>query len=149
MEVILLEKMVNLGALGDKIKVKSGYARNYLIPQGKATVATSQKMAEFEARRAELEERANEQLQAARARGEALSKLMVSIPHKAGEEGRLFGSVGVHNIAEAICAAGIAVDKHEIRLPSGAIRQLGDFDIQIALHTDVVITLSIKIVAES
>lgn len=149
MEVILLEKVANLGVLGDKVSVKSGYARNYLIPQGKATAATEKKIAEFEARRAELERLAAEKLQAAQARGEAIAKLAVTIAHKAGEEGRLFGSVGVHNIAEAITAAGVEVGKHEIRMPNGAIRHIGDYDIDIALHADVVIAFPIKIVAES
>jgi len=148
MEVILLEKVANLGVLGDKVSVKSGYARNYLIPQGKATAATDKKIAEFEARRAELEKINLEKLQAAQARGEVLAKLHISIAHKAGEEGRLFGSVGTHNIAEAITATGVEVGKHEIRMPHGAIRHIGDYDVDIALHTDVVVTLSIKVVAE-
>lgn len=149
MEVILLEKVANLGVLGDKVSVKNGYARNYLIPQGKAAPATDKKMAEFEARRVELEKAAAEKLQAAQARGEAIAKLTIAIAHKAGDEGRLFGSVGTHAIAEAITAAGLEVGKHEIRLPDGAIRHVGDYDIDIALHTDVVITLPIKIVAEA
>jgi large subunit ribosomal protein L9 len=148
MEVILLEKTANLGNLGDKVTIKAGYGRNYLIPQGKAVPATPKKIREFEERRAELEKQAAEKLAAATARGEALSKLNVSIAHKTGDEGRLFGSVGTQNIADAITAAGIKVEKHEIRLPNGVIRNIGEYDIAINLHTDVVITLPVKVVAE-
>jgi large subunit ribosomal protein L9 len=149
MEVILLEKIANLGNLGDKVTIKSGYGRNYLVPQGKAVAATAKKIAEFEARRAELEKAAAEKLNAAQKLGNELSKLAVVITHKAGDEGRLFGSVGTHNIAEAITAAGIAVEKQQIRLPHGAIRQIGEYLIDINLHSDVVVTLSIKIAAEA
>jgi large subunit ribosomal protein L9 len=149
MEVILLEKIAKLGNLGDKVTIKSGYGRNYLVPQGKAVVATANKIAEFEARRAELEKAAQERLNAAQARAEALQKLQVVITHKAGDEGRLFGSVGTHNIAEAITEAGVAVEKQEIRLPHGALRHVGEFPIDIHLHSDVVVTLLIKIAAEA
>lgn len=149
MEVILLEKIAKLGSLGDKVTIKSGYGRNYLVPQGKAVVATANKIAEFEARRAELEKAAQERLNAAQARAEALQKLQVVITHKAGDEGRLFGSVGTHNIAEAITEAGVAVEKQEIRLPHGALRHVGEFPIDIHLHSDVVVTLPIKIAAEA
>lgn len=149
MEVILLEKIANLGNLGDKVSIKSGYGRNYLVPQGKAVAATAKKIAEFEARRAELEKAAAEKLSAAQKLGNELTKLQIVIAHKAGDEGRLFGSVGTHNIAEAITAAGIAVEKHQIRLPHGAIRQIGDYPIDISLHSDVIVTLTIKIVAEA
>lgn len=148
MEVILLEKIANLGSLGDKVTIKAGYGRNYLIPTGKAVAATQQKIAEFEARRAELEKAAAEKLAAAQARGDAISKLKIVITHKAGDEGRLFGSVGTHNIAEAITAAGVAVEKSEIRLPHGAIRHVGEFPIDINLHSDVVVTLPVTIAAE-
>ena len=148
MEVILLEKIANLGNLGDRVTIKAGYGRNFLIPQGKAAKATAAKIKEFEERRAELEKQAAEKLAAATARGEAISKLTVSIAHKTGDEGRLFGSVGTHNIAEAITAAGVKVEKHEVRLPNGVIRQVGEYDIAINLHTDVVVTLPIKIVSE-
>lgn len=148
MEVILLEKIANLGGLGDKVTIKAGYGRNYLIPTGKAVAATKQKIAEFEARRAELEKAAAEKLAAAQARAEALGKLQIVITHKAGEEGRLFGSVGTHNIAEAITAAGVAVQKSEIRLPHGTIRHVGEFPVDITLHSDVTITLPITIAAE-
>ncbi|CAA9890539.1 50S ribosomal protein L9 [Candidatus Methylobacter favarea] len=149
MEVILLEKIANLGNLGDKVAIKSGYGRNYLIPQGKAVAATAKKMAEFEARRAELEKAEIEKLNAAQARANALSKIQIVITHKAGDEGKLFGSVGTQNIADAITEAGCAVEKHEIRLPQGAIRQIGEYPIDITLHTDVVVTMPIKIAAEA
>ena len=149
MEVILLEKVANLGNLGDKVTIKNGYGRNYLIPQKKAVPATAQKIAEFEQRRAELEKLAADKLAAATARGAAISKLAIVIAHKAGEEGKLFGSVGTQTIADAITAAGETVYKHEIRLPGGVIRHIGDYDIAINLHTDVTISLPIKIVAEA
>ncbi|WP_446811911.1 50S ribosomal protein L9 [Methylomonas sp. 2BW1-5-20] len=148
MEVILLEKTANLGNLGDKVTIKAGYGRNYLIPQGKAVPATPKKIREFEERRAELEKQAAEKLAAANARGEAISKLNVSIAHKTGDEGRLFGSVGTQNIADAITAAGVKVEKHEVRLPNGVIRNIGEYDIAINLHTDIVVTLPVKVVAE-
>jgi large subunit ribosomal protein L9 len=149
MEVILLEKVANLGNLGDKVSIKSGYGRNYLVPQGKAVPATSAKIAEFEARRAELEKAAAERLQAAKDRGEKISKLAIVIAHKAGDEGRLFGSIGTHNIAEAFTAAGVVVEKQEIRMPNGVIRQIGEFNIDISLHTDVTVTVAVTVVAEA
>ena len=149
MEVILLEKIANLGNLGDRVTIKSGYGRNYLVPQGKAVAATAKKIVEFEARRAELEKAAAEKLSAAQKLGNELSKLEVVITHKAGDEGRLFGSVGTLNIAEAITEAGIAVEKHQIRLPHGTIRHIGDYSIAINLHSDVIVTLSIKVAAEA
>jgi large subunit ribosomal protein L9 len=149
MEVILLEKIANLGNLGDKVSIKSGYGRNYLVPQGKAVPATTKKIAEFEERRAELEKAAAEKLSTAQKLGTELTKLQIEIAHKAGDEGRLFGSIGTHNIAEAITAAGIAVEKHQIRLPHGAIRHIGEYPIDINLHSDVIVTLTIKVVAEA
>ncbi|MDD5460406.1 MAG: 50S ribosomal protein L9 [Methylococcales bacterium] len=149
MEVILLEKIANLGNLGDKVTIKAGYGRNYLVPKGKAVAATAKKIAEFEARRAELEKAAAEKLSAAQKVANELGKLNVVITHKAGDEGRLFGSVGTHNIAEAITAAGIPVEKHQIRLPHGAIRQVGEYPIDINLHSDVVVTLPVKVAAEA
>ena len=149
MEVILLEKVANLGNLGDKVIIKSGYGRNYLVPQGKAVPATATKIAEFEARRAELEKAAAEKLNAAQKLGNELNKLQIVITQKAGDEGRLFGSVGTHNIAEAITVAGIAIEKHQIRLPNGAIRHIGEYPIDINLHSDVIVTLTIKIAAEA
>lgn len=148
MEVILLEKIANLGNLGDKVTIKTGYGRNYLIPQGKAVAATASKIAEFETRRAELEKAATEKLLAAQSRAEALAKLNIVIAHKAGDEGRLFGSVGTHNIAEAIVAAGGDIEKHEVRLPHGTIRHVGEYDVALHLHTDVNPTISVKVVAE-
>jgi len=149
MEVILLEKIANLGNLGDKVVIKSGYGRNYLVPYGKAVPATVTKIAEFEARRAELEKAAAEKLNAAQARATALGKLQVVIAHKAGDEGKLFGSVGTQTIADAITEAGVAVEKHEIRLPQGVIRQIGEYQIDIHCHTDVVVKMPIKIAAEA
>lgn len=148
MEVILLEKVANLGNLGDKVTIKSGFGRNYLIPQGKATAATAIKIAEFETRRAELEKAAAEKLTAAQARATSLGKLEIVISHKAGDEGKLFGSVGTQNIADAITEAGSAVAKHEIRLPDGVIRHTGEYSIDVQLHSDVVSTLAINIIAE-
>jgi large subunit ribosomal protein L9 len=145
MEVILLEKIANLGNLGDKVKIKAGYGRNYLVPQGKAVPATAQKIAEFEARRAELENVAAERLAKAQAEAEKLGNMKIVITHKAGDEGRLFGSVGAHNIVEAVNAAGGNLEKQQIRLPYGTIRQVGDYDIDISLHSDVTVTLSIRI----
>lgn len=149
MEVILLEKISNLGNLGDKVNIRAGYGRNYLIPQGKAAPATAKKIAEFEARRAELEKAAAEKLAAAQARLAALGKLEIVIAHKAGDEGKLYGSVGTQAIAEAITAGGVKVEKHEVRLPNGVIRQIGDYAVDINLHTDAVATMSIKVVAEA
>lgn len=149
MEVILLEKISNLGNLGDKVAIKPGYGRNYLIPQGKAVAATEAKVAEFEQRRAELEKVEAEKLTAAQARADAIGKLEVVIEQKAGDEGKLFGSVGTQDIANAITAAGAEVAKHEVRLPEGVIRTIGEYDIDISLHSDVTQTLNIKIVAEA
>ncbi|MEI7839795.1 MAG: 50S ribosomal protein L9 [Methylococcaceae bacterium] len=149
MEIILLEKIANLGSLGDKVTVKNGYARNYLIPQRKAVVASAKKIAEFEVRRTELEKAANEKLLAAQSRAEVLGKLQIVIAHKAGDEGRLFGSIGTHAIADAIAKAGVAVDKSEIRLPHGTIRHLGDFEVHVHLHADVNAVCAVKITAEA
>lgn len=149
MEVILLEKVVNLGNLGDKVNVKSGYARNFLIPQLKAVMATAAKVAEFEARRAELERVAAEKLAAAQKRADAIGKIEVLIAHKAGDEGKLFGSVGTLDIANAMTAAGATVDKSEVRLPEGIIRQVGEYDIDVNLHADVTVTVNVKVVAEA
>lgn len=148
MEVILLEKIAKLGNLGDKVSIKAGYGRNFLIPQGKAVMATKAKIAEFEARRAELEKAAAEKLLAAQNRAANLAKLEVTIAHKAGDEGRLFGSIGTQAIAEAITAAGEAIQKNEIRLPHGSLRHVGDYDIDLHLHADVDATVKVKIVAE-
>ncbi|MBP1150442.1 MULTISPECIES: 50S ribosomal protein L9 [Methylocaldum] len=148
MEIILLEKIAGLGNLGDKVAVRPGYGRNYLIPQGKAVAATAEKLAEFEKRRAELEKKAAADLAAAQARAEAIGKLAVKIAQKAGEEGRLYGSVGTKDIAEAVTAAGVSIQKHEVRLPSGPIRQAGDYEITVQLHGDVVASVALSIVPE-
>jgi len=145
----LLENIGNLGVLGDKVDVKPGYGRNFLIPQGKAVPATVDNVAKFEARRAELEAAAAETLSAAQARADALAALVaVEIAATAGEEGKLFGSVGTRDIAEALTAAGCEVDKAEVRLPEGAIRELGEFEIMIQLHAEVSTTVAIQIIAE-
>lgn len=149
MEVILLEKVVNLGNLGDKVNVKSGFARNFLVPHKKSVMATKEKIAEFESRRAELERAAAEKLTAAEKRADALSKVEVIITHKAGEEGKLFGSVGTQDIADAVTAAGAAVDKSEVRLPDGIIRHIGDYDVDVNLHADVTVTIKVQIAAEA
>lgn len=149
MEVILLEKIANLGDLGDRVAITSGYGRNYLIPQGKAVAATAEKIEEFEQRLAELEGIAAEKLELATARATALNELNVVITHKAGDGGKLFGSVGTQDIADAITNAGEQVEKHEIRMPDGVIRQTGVYAIDIHLHSDVLVTLSIIIDAEA
>jgi large subunit ribosomal protein L9 len=148
MEVILLEKIENLGALGDRVSVRPGYGRNYLIPKGKAAPATAENIAEFEARRAELEKQAGEALAAAEARREQLADRTITIKAKAGEEGKLFGSVGTADIAQAICEAGVEVERHEIRLPLGAFRQIGEYDVEIHLHTDVNTVIKLLVEAE-
>jgi large subunit ribosomal protein L9 len=149
MDVILLEKVENLGVLGDKVNVKSGYGRNYLIPSGKAVAATKENLEAFEARRAELEKNAAEALAAAEARKAQLEALeVVSIARKAGDEGRLFGSVGTADIAEAVTAAGVELAKREVRLPEGPFHAIGEFEIQVHLHTDVDAVINLAIVAE-
>lgn len=148
MEVILLEKIANLGNLGDKVAVKPGYGRNFLVPHGKAVPATAEKLAEFEKRRAELENKAEDDLKTALSRSEAISKLAIEIVQKAGEEGKLFGSVGTQNIAEAVTEAGVPINKSEVRLPEGVLRHTGDYEISLQLQTDVTVKLALKIVAE-
>lgn len=148
MEIILLEKVNNLGALGDKVKVKAGYARNFLIPTGKATAATAENLARFEARRAELERVAAEQLAKAQARSEQLADLIVTLSVKSGNEGRLFGSVGAADIANAVSAAGIELQKAEVRLSGGVIRQIGEYDVDLHLHTEVKSHIRVNVIAE-
>ncbi|WP_163831761.1 50S ribosomal protein L9 [Spartinivicinus ruber] len=148
MEVILLEKIANLGNLGDKVSVKPGYGRNFLIPFNKAVPATKTNVAEFEARRAELEKVAAENLTAAQKRAEAISELALTLTAKAGDEGKLFGSIGTRDLADAISAAGVEVSKSEIRLPEGPLRHIGEFDVSIHLHTDVDATLKVFVEAE-
>lgn len=149
MEVILLEKIDNLGGLGDKVNVKPGYGRNYLIPSGKAVAATKSNLEQFEARRAELEQQASEALAAAEARKARIEALTgVSVGRKAGDEGRLFGSVGTSDIAAAVSAAGVELSKREVRLPDGPLHTVGEFEIQVHLHTDVDAVLNLSVVAE-
>jgi large subunit ribosomal protein L9 len=148
MQVILLEKVVNLGNLGDIVRVKDGYGRNYLIPQGKAKRATEANKAEFQARRAELEKQQAEQLTAAQARGEKLAGLTLQITQKAGVDGRLFGSVTNYDIAEAINAQGFEVTKSEIRMPEGPLKTVGDHHVSLALHHDVVVDITVSVLGE-
>jgi large subunit ribosomal protein L9 len=149
MEVILLEKVRNLGGLGDQVKVKSGYGRNYLIPKGKAVMATKDNVAMFEERRAELEAKAAEQLSAAEGRAEKLAGLgVVTIVARAGEEGKLFGSVTAADVADAVTAAGVEVAKSEVKMPEGALRQTGEFELMVQLHTDVAQNITVQVVAE-
>jgi len=149
MEVILLEKIGKLGVLGDKVAVKSGYGRNYLIPYGKAVPATTTNVAEFETRRAELEKVAAEKLTAAQARAEKLNDKEVTITSKSGDEGKLFGSIGVRDIADAVTAAGVEVNKSEVRLPEGPLRAVGEYDITIHVHSDVNAIVKLSVVAEA
>ena len=149
MEIILLEKVANLGVLGDRVKVKPGYARNFLIPKGKATEATSANLARFEARRAELERVAAEALAKAKARAEQLAELIVTLSVKTGSEGRLFGSVGPADIADAVSAAGIELQKQEVRLPTGSIRQIGEYDVDLHLHGEVKTQIRVNVIAEA
>ena len=148
MEIILLEKVPNLGSLGDKVTVRPGYGRNFLIPHGKAVAATPEKIKQFEERRAELEKKAADVLAAAEARAASIAAISVTIAHKAGDEGRLYGSIGTRDIADAATAQGIPVEKGEVRLPNGAIRQVGDYEIGIQLHGDVTAVLKLAVVAE-
>lgn len=148
MQVILLEKVVNLGGLGDVVRVKDGYARNFLIPQRKARRATQAAIAEFEAKRAELEKAAAEKLAAAQAQGEKLSGQSVQIAQKSGVDGRLFGSVTNFDIAEALAKLGFAVEKSQVRLPQGPLKIVGEHAVAVALHTDVVVDLTVSIVGE-
>ena len=150
MDIILLDKIANLGGLGDKVNVKSGFARNFLFPQGKAVPATKDNVEKFEARRAELEAKIAEDLAAAQARAEKLDALEeVTVAAPAGDEGKLFGSVGTKDIADAITAAGVEVAKSEVRLPTGTLRETGEYDIDVQLHSDVATTVKVVIIAES
>lgn len=149
MEVILLEKIKKLGDLGEKVVVANGYARNYLIPQGKAVLATPQNLAEFETRRAELEQAQKDTLAAAQARAKQLQEIIVEIAGKVGVEGKLFGSVNAADIAQAISNGGIQISKHEIRLPDGPIRQTGEYDVAVHLHPDVDAFVTVQVIAEN
>ena len=148
MEVILLEKVGKLGGLGDKVTVKAGFGRNFLFPYGKAVPANAANIAEFEARRAELEKAAADKLETANARAEQLNEKSVTIASKAGDEGKLFGSIGVRDVADAVTAAGVEVSKSEVRLPSGPIREVGEFEVAIQVHSDVTAVINLSVVAE-
>ena len=148
MDVILLTKVANLGDIGDRVKVKSGYGRNFLLPEGKATLATPANVAKFEARRSELEKIAKDQLAAAQGRAAALEGFTLRISAKAGNEGKLFGSVGTTDIADACTAQGQKVARSEVRLPNGPIRTVGDHQVVLHLHTDIDVQLPVTISAE-
>ena len=148
MDVILLEKVGRLGSLGDRVVVKGGYARNFLLPQGKAVLATDTNVAEFEAGRAELEQAQQGLLDAATARADALSGKSVVVTAKAGDEGKLFGSIGTRDIAEAASAQGITLDKSEVRLPEGPLRMIGNHDVTVQLHADVMTTIVVTVTGE-
>jgi len=148
MQVILMEKVVNLGGLGDIVKVKEGYARNYLIPQGKAKRATEENKKVFETKRAELEMAQADKLAAAQAKAAKLEGLTIQLARKAGVDGRLFGSVGNIDIADALVAQGVEVEKGAIRLPLGPLKQVGESQIEVALHSDVVAMITVAIAAE-
>jgi large subunit ribosomal protein L9 len=149
MQIILLEKVVNVGNLGDVVKVKDGYARNFLIPQRMARRATTSAIAEFEVKRAELEKAAAAKLSASQAQGEKLSGMTISIAQKAGVDGRLFGSVTNFDIAEALTKQGFAVEKAQVRMPNGPLKTTGDHAVAVALHTDVVVDITIAVVGEA
>ncbi len=148
MEVILLDKVGKLGKIGDKVSVHAGFGRNYLLPQGKAVAATAKNVAEFEERRAGLEAAAAAKKAEAEARAAKLAELSVTIAANAGDEGKLFGSIGTRDIADAITAAGVEVTKSEVRLPEGVLREVGQFDIDVQLHPEVIQTVKLAVVAE-
>jgi large subunit ribosomal protein L9 len=143
-----MEKVANLGNLGDVVKVKDGFARNFLIPQGKAKRATEQNLKAFESRRTELEKAQNEQLAKAQERGAKLESLTIQVTQKAGPDGRLFGSVTNYDIVEALTKQGHEVERSQIRMPQGPLKQVGDYPIQIALHTDVTVTIKVSVLGE-
>lgn len=148
MQIILLEKVVNLGILGEVVRVKDGYARNFLIPQGKAKRATKSSLADFEVRRAELEAAQSDKLAAAMAVAERLNGLTVQIASKSGVDGRLFGSITNHDIAEALTKQGFTVHKSQVRMPNGPLKLLGDHSVNVVLHTDVVVENTVTVVSE-
>lgn len=148
MNVILLDKVENLGDIGDLVTVKPGYGRNYLLPQGKAALATKEKIAEVEARRAELEKAAAAELASAQDRAKLIDGMELVIPANAGEEGKLFGSVGPIDICEAFSKVGVDVERAEVRMPEGPIHEIGDFDIGLHLHADVNVDIKVKVVAD-
>jgi large subunit ribosomal protein L9 len=149
MEVILLESVQKLGELGDKVTIKSGYGRNFLIPQKKAVPATAENLQQFEARRADLEAAAGDKLSIARNRAKKVEELLITITTKAGEEGKLFGSITVRDVADACEAAGVELEKSEVRLPEGPIRELGEVEVNIHLHPEVDAVLKLAVVAEA
>ncbi len=148
MNVILLETVGKLGNLGDQVSVKAGYGRNYLIPFGKAVPANKENIANFEARRAELEAAANEKLAAAKARAGKLAELKVTFTSQAGDDGKLFGSIGTRDVAQSVTEAGVEISKSEVRMPNGVIREIGEFAIDIQLHSEVTETITVIVVAE-
>lgn len=149
MQVILLEKLANLGQLGDVVKVKDGFARNYLIPQGKARRATEAALKEFEGRRSELERAHSDRLQSAQSVGERLGGLTVQIPARAGVDGRLFGSVTNYDIAEAVNKQGFEVTKSQVRMPTGPLKSVGDHKVTLALHSDVVVEITVSVLSDA
>lgn len=149
MQVILMEKLANLGNLGDVVKVKDGYARNYLIPQGKAKRATEENLKTFEVRRAELEKAQAAALTQAQERGAKLDALTLKMAQKAGVDGKLFGSVTNHDIVDALKAQGFEVERSQVRMPAGALKQVGEYPLQIALHTDVIVTITVSVIGET
>lgn len=148
MEVILLEKVENLGVIGDRVKVRSGYGRNYLLPKGKATLATAENVEKFEAIRAELEAKAAAELGQAQDRAKKLDGVVVKLSAKAGSEGKLFGSIGTVDIAEALTAQGIEVERREVRMAEGPIRMIGHHEVELHLHSDVSITVPVEVTGE-
>ena len=148
MELILLQKVANLGNIGERVKVKSGFGRNFLLPQGKATLATAANVEKFELRRAELEKIAGEELHSASGRAAALTDYRLTIAAKAGTEGKLFGSIGTADIAEAATRAGVSIARSEVRLPGGPLRNLGEHVVHVHLHADVDVPVTVVIVAE-
>jgi large subunit ribosomal protein L9 len=148
MDIILLQKVANLGNIGDRVKVKSGYGRNFLVPKGKATLATTENIAKFEARRAEFEKTARTELESAQSRAKKLEGVKLTLTAKAGGEGKLFGSVGTSDITDAIKKAGHEIERSEVRLPNGPIRLAGEHVVQLHLHTDVTVELPVVIVGE-
>jgi len=148
MEVILLERVAKLGDLGDKVNVKPGFGRNFLIPYGKAVPATAANLEDFESRRAELQAAADKSLAEAQARAEALGDYELTIAANAGDEGKLFGSIGTRDIAESLSAAGHATKKAEVLMPTGAIREIGDYQLTLQLHSDVNVSINVKVVPE-
>ncbi len=148
MDVILLEKIENLGDIGDQVKVRPGYGRNFLLPQGKAALATAENVAKLEARRAELESKAADELAAAQERAKQFEGFALTIPAKAGTEGKLFGSIGTADIAEACENAGVPVEKREVRMADGPIRIAGEHEVELHLHSDVAVVIPVTVVAE-